>query len=1060
MSSPWLERYRTVTPMAAALTAAAAAVALVGTAGPAGAAAGPAAGPPLVADPTAYVDPMIGTGNGGENVGDVNDFPGVDTPFGMIQLSPDTQGNGEGYSYSSSTLTGFSLTHASTGCSSFGELPFLPVVGDVADPANATATFSHDAEHASLGSYQVTLGSGIGVSLAAASRTGLLKFDYPAGSDARLLVKSGTSHSGIKTATVDVVGDRELRGTATTNGLCGAGSYVIHFDVVFDRPFSASSTWAGKTVTPGSTSATGAGTGAELAFDTSAGTSVTAKVGLSYVSEDGAAANAAAEVPGFDVPALVASTRAQWRDALRKVEVGGGTDADLTTFYTGLYHSLQFPTEFNDVDGRYIGFDDQVHQVPAGQTQYATFSDWDTYRALAPLQAMLFPDRAGDMANSLLRDAQQYDDWWPRWPIANESATGTMNGDSGVPLFANLYAFGGRSADVAAALPIMLKGATQSKELGWGFQERQCVEEYVQLGYAPNDACSQGTHGKQGVSETLEWSIDDFAISRLAGAAGQKDVAGQYQQRSQSWQNVLNPVTGYLQPRDASGAFPDGPAFVTPPANSFGQDGYDEGNAADYNWLVPQNLGGLVAAMGGPEVAVPRLDQYFSQFNAGPNTPFHWAGNEADIAAPWVYDYVGQPWKTQATVRAIEQASYAPDPDGLPGNDDLGAMSSWYVWAALGMYPVTPGTTTLALASPLFPRSVVHLGGGKAIRVNAPAASESTPYVSGVRLDGQKHDSTALPESFATEGGTLDVDLQATPDTTWATSAKSAPPSYRTGQDSAIGLLSPSAQQGQKVVTAGDSLTVDVGGQGTGIHPTELSWTASAPDGFTVTPASGTVHVTADGKATQPVVVAVGGDAPSGYYPVTFTYRGPGGKVLTPPNVLNLTVQEADHTAVVADDLGDPDSPKGLTVREEGDGHTTATTAGGLPARTTTGTGSFYMYFNVDNTLVPGGTYDATAYVRYFDHGTGSWDIQYDATDAAYKDSVRITDTNTDTWKTAVIPLPGAHLASRENGGTDLRLNIGNGTQAIGRLALTVTGDNVLAMHLAPVDPDAPAAAG
>ena len=1004
---------------------------------------------------------MIGTGNGGQNVGDVNDFPGVDTPFGMMQLSPDTQGNAEGYSYASSTLTGFSLNHASTGCSSFGEIPILPVTGDVTNPSTATATFSHDTEHATLGSYEVLLtNSNVDVTLSAASRTGLLSFDYPAGSAAQVLVKSGTSHSGIRTATVNVVGDNEVQGSATTNGLCDSGSYVSYFDIVFNRPFAASGTWSGRTVTAGSTTVTGSGTGAYLTFDTSASTNVVAKVGMSYVSVAGAKANMAAEVRGFDLDRLAASTRAAWRTALSKIKVGGGSDADLTTFYTALYHSLQFPTVFNDVDGEYIGFDNVVHHVPYGQTQYATFSDWDTYRALAPLQAMLYPKQAGDMANSLLRDAQQYDNWWPRWPAVNVSATGTMNGDSGVPLFANYYVFGGESADIRAALPIMQKGANQSKVLGWGFQERQCVEEYVQLGYAPNDACSQGTHGRQGVSETLEWSIDDFAISRLASAVGQRSVASQYQLRSQNWQNVLNPVTGYLQARDASGAFPDGPAFVAPPANAFGQDGYDEGNAADYNWLVPQNMTGLITAMGGAQVAISRLDTYFTQYNAGPNAPYHWAGNEVDISVPWVYDYLGQPWKTQSHVRAIERAVYGPTVGGLPGNDDLGSMSSWFVWAALGMYPVTPGTTDLALNSPLFQRAQIALGNGKKIEINAPDAAADAPYVTSLRLDGRAYNSTALPQSFATRGGTLDFGLSTQPDTRWGTSTKAAPPSYQTGQRSAIGLLDPSAQRGQKVVTAGDSLKVSVGAQDTGLRPTEMRWTASAPAGVTVRPSSGKVRIPSSGQAAEQTTVSISTDATSGYYPVAFRYTGPGGKPFGPSNVLNLTVQEADQTAIVADALGSPDAPNGLTEVDQGDGHTTATTAGGLPGRTTTGSGSLYMYFKIDDSLVPGGTYRAAAYVSYFDHGTGGWNIQYDSAspDAAFQNSVRITDTDTDTdtWKTAVIPLDGAHFANRENGGTDFRLDIGSGVQTIGRVALTISGDNVVAMHLVSAQPVAP----
>jgi hypothetical protein len=474
--------------------------------------------------------------------------------------------------------------------------------------------------------------------------------------------------------------------------------------------------------------------------------------------------------------------------------------------------------------------------------------------------------------------------------------------------------------------------------------------------------------------------------------------------------------------------------------------------------MVPQNMAGLIAAMGGSDVAIPRLDTYFTQNNAGPNLPYQWAGNEVDLSVPWVYDYLGQPWKTQAQVRDAEQQLYPPTTGGLPGNDDLGAMSSWFVWAALGLYPVTPGTTDLALDSPLFQRAVVSLGDGKKIEVNAPAAADDAPYVTGVRLNGAADSSTALPTSFATSGGQLDFSLSTQPDTTWGTAVKDAPPSYQTGQDTAIGLLDPSAQNGQEVVTAGDSLPVTVGGQGTGLQPTTLRWTASAPPGVTVTPSSGTLLVPAAKQATAPVTVSVSSSIASGFYPVKFTYAGPGNKPIGPGNVLNLTVQDSDHTAIVADDLGSPDTPNGLTEVDQGDGQTTATTAGGLPGRTTTGSGSSYMYFNIDNSLVPGGNYQATAYVSYYDHGTASWGIQYDsaAPNAAYQNSAQVTDTNTNTWKTAVIPLNGAAFSSRENGGTDFRLNIGSGGQTIGRMALTITGSNVLAMHLAPAQPTAP----
>jgi predicted alpha-1,2-mannosidase len=834
----------------------------------------------LVSDPTRYVDPMIGTGNGGDVVGDINDFPGVDAPFGMMQLSPDTVGAGVGYSYGGSSIRGFSLDHASAGCSVFGDVPILPTSGPIGtNPGSASATFSHDQEHATLGSYDVRLtDSGINVDLTATTRTGLLSFDYPAGRAAQVLVKSGASLGGDRAATVTVDGSDEVSGSATANALCGLGSYTVYFDIRFSQPFTAHGTWQGATVAPGSSSATGSGSGAYLTFDTSTSTMVRAKVAMSYVSVDGARENMAHELRGWNPAPVAAETRAQWRQALNTVQVGGGSDADLTTFYTALYHSLQFPSVYNDVDGRYTGFDDQVHRLPAGQTQYSTFSDWDTYRALTPLQTLLFPKQAADMANSLIRDAQQQGDWMPKWPQANVSTTGTMNGDNSVPLIANTVAFGARNVNIADVLPIMEKGANHSKVLGWGWQERQCVEEYVQLGYAPNDACSQGSHGRQGVSETLEWSIDDFSISQLAAAIGQKSTAAQYQLRSQNWQNTFNPTTGYLQPRDDSGAFPSGPAFVQPPASAFGQDGYDEGNAADYGWEVPQNMAGLIAAMGGTDVAIPRLDTFFSQDNAGPNAPYQWAGNEVDLTTPYVYDYAGQPWKTQAQVRTQEQGLYPPTPDGLPGNDDLGAMSSWYVWSALGMIPVTPGRPDLALGSPLFQRAVVHLGNGRTIQVNAPAAAENAPYVTGLKLNGHPYSSTALPESTVSRGGTLDFSLSSTPDTSRGTGAHDAPPSYQTGQDPAIGFIDPS---GPLTVTAGDSPSITVGAQGTGLRSTTVRWSAdSGNSGITVSPASGTLSVSADGRASIPATVSVPSSLATGSYPVSYRFTASNGQAL------------------------------------------------------------------------------------------------------------------------------------------------------------------------------------
>jgi hypothetical protein len=558
----------------------------------------------------------------------------------------------------------------------------------------------------------------------------------------------------------------------------------------------------------------------------------------------------------------------------------------------------------------------------------------------------------------------------------------------------------------------------------------------------------------QGASETLEWAIDDFAISRLAEAIGDRATATEYAERGQNWQNIFDPSTGYLRPRDDYGAFPAGPGFQKPPAGVFGQDGYDEGNAAQYNWSVPQDLAGLVTAMGGKDKVIPRLDDFFSKLNVGGNDPYDWAGNEIDTTAPWVYDYVGQPWKTQEVARRFETELFTTAPDGLPGNDDLGALSSEYVWAALGMMPATPGTPTLALNSPLVKRAVISLGTGRKIAINAPQAADGAPYVTGMRLNGRPYESTALPASFATSGGALDIGLSTRPDTHWATGDKAAPPSYRAHEVPAIGYITPT---GTQVTRGGTSLPATVGVSTLAGHPGhaghagKVRWTAASDTaGVSVTPSSGTLDLTHADTAHVPVTIAVAQDTASGYHPVRVTFHAADGTTL-PGGAVVVTVPAADGAATACDTLGSTDTECGLRLRDNGDGNTTPVTVGGRSGRSTTD-GSPYEYFDVDNTIVPGGHYTATVTIDYYDHGTGNWSLQYDSTDGAYKQTPPVAKTGTDTWKTATFTVDDAAFGNRENAGSDFRLANGGDTGTIGRIHVTVTGDNVLALHLCPDD--------
>ncbi|MFE4919682.1 GH92 family glycosyl hydrolase [Streptomyces sp. NPDC056661] len=837
------------------------------------AASGPEA--KLVDDPAAYVDPLIGTGRGGASVGEINNFPGPAAPFGMMQFSPDTVGSYAGYQYHSDRIRGFSLDHASVGCTAFGDVPILPVTGDVGPaPWDRTEHFSHDDEKAEPGYYAVTLeDSKVRAELSATTRTGLARFTYPEGGGAaQVLVKGGASLAGNKRADIKVVDDHTVTGSATTGNFCGKGNeYTVHYAITFDRPFTAHGTWDGKTVSKDSDAMDSSKAGAYLTFATDDSRTVRAKVSMSYVSVDGARANMAAEVPGWDLDGLHHKTREQWSKTLGRIRVAGRDAGELKTFYTALYHSLMHPNTFNDADGRYIGFDDKVRTLPEGRNQYANFSDWDTYRSLAPLQAMLWPEQASDMAQSLVNDAEQ-GGWWPRWPLANDY-TGQMTGDNSVPLIANLYAYGARDFDLKTALKYLVKGATSVDDAPGAYKERPGIGDYVERGYMPNNDASRGDHQRVGGSVTLEWAIDDFAIAQLAKAAGETDTARTFTRRGQNWQNILNPATGYLQPRGEDGRFPDGPAYQPPAPGKFGQDGYDEGNAAQYNWLVPQNTAGLIEAMGGRDVAAERLDTFFTKLNAGPNEPYMWAGNEIDFGVPWVYNHLGQPWKTQQAVRSVATTLFSPTPDGEPGNDDLGAQSSWYVWAALGLYPSTPGTADLAVHSPLFERVVIDLPGAERhLDIHAPQAAATTPYVHALRLDGRTWERTYLPQSVVKSGGRLDFTLSNTPDKTWATSPKAAPPSYRTGEHPFLAGATPNRIT---AVPGGDAAELTVDAQRLGGHDQTLTVTAEPPKGLRATPAAQRLRLdakTGTGSATLKVEADTG--TPEGYYEVPLTVRG------------------------------------------------------------------------------------------------------------------------------------------------------------------------------------------
>ncbi|MEV6192071.1 lectin [Streptomyces sp. NPDC051920] len=748
----------------------------------------------LVASPATVVNPFIGTSN------EANDFPGADVPFGMVQWSPDTTSRppGGGYEYNDSSITGFSLTHiAGPGCGAAGDIPVLPTVGTV--NTGATDAFSHANESASAGSYKVALNNQVTTELTTTTRSGMARFTFPSTAQANLIFKLTGSQNGATSTQFTKVSNTEVSGQVTSGHFCGAGNtYTVYFDMVFDQPFASQGTSLAKTsaATPaerptasknaaekpnkpvlhGKMPATAtpkaakdsaapgvAASNGYVTFNTTGNPVVQAKVGISYVSVANAAANRSAENTGWDFNATRTAAQDAWNSALGKIQIAGGTAAQQQIFYTALYHSLLHPNVISDTNGQYFGFDGRTHTVDAGhKAAYANYSGWDIYRSQAQLEALVAPQVASDTAQSMVDDYAQTG-LFPKWS-ENNGESYVMVGDPADAIIADYYAFGARDFDTTTALADMVKQASTANN------DRPGLNYLNSPGYMPHDG-SYGCCNFYGpVATTLEYNTADFAISAMAGALG--DTANQktYANRAQGWRNVLNPASGFVEPRNASGSWTGGfdPTSGTDMV---------EADSWIYTGMVPFNVGGLARAKGGNTAMAHYLDTVLRSYTG--DKGYAWVGNEPSIELPWEYDYIGQPYKTQGTVRAIQQQIWSNTPGGLAdGNDDLGAMSAWYVWSALGMFPETPGTADLALGSPLFTQAVITLPSGKTLTINGNGAADNAPYVQSATWNGSAWNNAYAPTSAITAGGTLTYTLGTSANTSWATAASAAPPSY------------------------------------------------------------------------------------------------------------------------------------------------------------------------------------------------------------------------------------------------------------------------------------------
>jgi predicted alpha-1,2-mannosidase len=697
-------------------------------------------------------------------------------------------------------------------------------------------------------------------------RAGIAQFSFPASTQSNLLLKVAGTDSRMDATTAHVVGNNEVTGSVTAGHFCNwmpgsstQRSYTLHFDIKFEQPFASSGTWAG--------GPNGGPGGVYLTFDTTGNQTVTAKVGISFTSDANASSNLSSEIPGWDDFGAVRSANEQaWNQVLSRIEISGGTPDQQTQFYTALYHSLLHPNVFSDVNGQYMGMDGTVHTAAAGHEQYANYSGWDIYRSQVQLAALVAPQQTSDSVRSMLNGYDQ-SGMLPKWAQANGESY-VMVGDPADPIIADAYAFGARDFDAQKALQAMVTEATQTSNIRPG----QAVLD--QYGYLPYDLQYGCCNFDGTVSTQLEYDSADYAIAALAKSLGHHDTYTKFATRAQNWQNTFNPATGYVQARLANGQWVPG---FTPSTGT----GMVEGTSAQYTPMVPFNLKALIAARGGNQAWESYLDSLFTNL-ANPSSTNADLSNEPSLEIPWEYNYVGAPWKTQQVVRQAQQQLYFNAPVGQFGNDDLGAMSSWYVWSELGLYPETPGTDTLVIGSPVFPHAVIHLANGKDITIDAPKAATDAPYVQNLQLNGKDWPKTYLTGNQYQHGATLTFDLGTTPNTSWGSGPSAAPPSDATGEQAALAPARPALTS----VSPANGLILRPGSSGSAsfdvINPTShsltMDWTASAASGVTVSPTSGSLTIPASSSGTVPVTVTAGQN--DGSYSVTFSARTASGESL------------------------------------------------------------------------------------------------------------------------------------------------------------------------------------
>jgi predicted alpha-1,2-mannosidase len=716
-----------------------------------------------------YVHPLVGTH------GDGNTYPGPTTPFGMVQLSPDTDRNlCSGYTYADPTILGFSMTHLSgTGCSDLGDFLFMPQVGKPelvpGDKKNVKSgyqsIYSHSDETASVGYYQVKLlKPGVNVELTATDHAGMLRMTFPQTDQASIMTDLNHVLGRVVWSRVRVESTPGSDALDTVTGYHLATGWgpdrYLYFAAKYSRPFdSYTITSDGQPVVyntyrfRSSREAAGPNLRFLAHYKTKKDEPVLVKVGISAVSAANALKNLEAEIPDWDFDRVRREARAKWETELSKIQVEG-SQWDKETLYTGLYHCFNTPNLYQDVTNEYLGLDHSIHTAK-GFKNYALYSLWDTYRAEHPLFTLIQADRDADMINSMLAHYDQsVEHLLPIWALpSNENWC--MIGYHAVPVIADGFLKGVKGFDAERAYQAVKATAMNPHYDG--------ITIYDKLGWVPFDKENES------ISKTLEYAYDDYCVAQMAKALGKTDDYNYFMRRAGAYKNIFDPAIGLMHGKDSNGKW-------RTPFDPHSYEGGDvtEGTSWQYSWYVPQDVPGLIALMGGKEKFAAKLDQLFHvSENAQPNRDGfigeYWHGNEPSHHIVYLYCYAGQPWKTQFRVHQILKSQYGSKPDSLCGNDDCGQMSAWYVFSTLGFYPVCPSSSYYVIGSPAVSKAEVRLSNGKTLTVVAKELSEKNIYVQSLTVNGKAWNSPFLPHSEIKDGGELVFVMGPEPNKQWGT---------------------------------------------------------------------------------------------------------------------------------------------------------------------------------------------------------------------------------------------------------------------------------------------------